>query len=150
MAKVEDIMTSNVASVVPSAPIVEVALKMRESGLGMMPVCENGKLRGMISERSIISNVVAFARNPKREHARTLMYNGGPRIQPGCDIVEAAKLMAIHHVHCLPVVQNGGQLAGLLTLNDIIKENPMLASMVLAKVDASTGHSNGTRKKPEP
>ncbi len=135
MARVEEIMLTNVASVSPSAPIVEVAQKMRDCRLGTIPVCENGKLRGMITERSIVSKIVASAHNPKRERAKTLMSNDGPKISFGCNTTEAAKIMATHRVCCLPVVQNGGKFVGLLTLNNLVNESPVLASMVLARTN---------------
>lgn len=135
MAKVEDIMTSNIAPVSPSTPILEVARRMRDSGLSTIPVCENGKLRGLITDRVIISRVVASGHNPKRESAGSLMLNGVPKVPMGCDVVEAAKIMASHGIHYLPVVQNGGKFAGILTLKDLIKESMVLASMVLATSD---------------
>lgn len=146
MARVEEIMTTNVASVSPSAPIVEVAQRMRDYGLGTIPVCENGKLRGMITERSIVSKIVASAHNPKRERARSLMSNCGPKISFGCDTTEAAKIMATHRVCCLPVVRNGGKLAGLVTLNNLVKGSLALASMVLARTEKDSP-SNEIREK---
>ncbi len=122
MTKVEDIMTSNISSVTPSTPILEVARKMRDSGSSTIPVCENGKLRGLITEKSIVAKIVAAGQNPKREQAASLMVNGIPKIPYGCDAVEAAKIMANHGVRYLPVVQNGGKLAGMLTLDDLVKE----------------------------
>ena len=132
MAKVEEVMTKNISPVSPSTPILEVAQKMRDSGMGTIPVCKNGKLRGLISERSIVSRVVASGQNPKRECAGALMVNEGPKVSLGCDVVDAAKVMANHGIHCLPVVQNGGKFAGILMLSDLIKESMVLASMVLA------------------
>ena len=145
MAKVEDIMTNDLASVNPSTPIVEVAQKMRDNGLSTIPVCENGKLRGLITEKSIVAKIVAAGHNPKRERAETLMVNGGPKVSYGCDAVEAAKIMANHGVRCLPVVQNGGKLVGILTLDDIVKESMVLATMVLATSNG-TGSSKSSKK----
>ncbi len=146
MARVEEIMLTNVASVSPSAPIVEVAQKMRDCRIGTIPVCENGKLRGMITERSIISKVVAYGYNPKRERAKTLMSNNGPIISLGSNTTEAAKIMATHRVCCLPVVQNGGKFVGLLTLNNLVNESPALASMVLARANGDNPASTAREK----
>lgn len=146
MAKVEQIMTNNAATISPSSPIIEVAQKMRDCGQSTMPVCENGKFRGIITESSIVTKVVASAQNPKREHASSLMTNGIPKVSVGCDIVDAAKIMASHRVHFLPVVHNGGKFVGLLTLNDLVKESVALASMVLARTDERPP-VNGSRKK---
>jgi len=135
MAKVEEIMANGCCFVAPSTPITEVAKKMRDSGMSAIPVCEKGILRGLITDRSIISKIVASGNSPKRERAGALMTNEGPRIPCGCDAVEAAKIMANHGVRYLPVVQNGGKLVGMLTLDDLIKESMVLATMVLATSD---------------
>ena len=145
MTKVEHVMSSTITSVSPSSPIIEVAQKMRDFGISTMPVCENGKFRGIITDSSIVSKVVASAHNPKREHARSLMINGMPKVSIGCDIAEAAKIMARNQVQYLPVVHNGGKFVGLLTLDDLVKESLALASMVLAKTDKMTS-SSGPKK----
>lgn len=132
MAKVREIMTRDFVSVKPSAPIIEVAQKMRDSRAGVIPVCENGKLRGMVSERDIITHIVATAHNPKREHARSLMNNKQPIVSPGEDLIQAAKIMASNGVRVLPVAQNA-RLLGLFTLHDLARESLALAATVLVK-----------------
>ncbi len=145
MAKVEQVMSSTITSVSPASPIIEVAQKMRDFGISTMPVCEKGKFRGIITDSSIVSKVVASAHNPKREHARSVMTNGMPKVSVGCDIAEAAKIMASHQVHYLPVVHNGGKFVGLLTLDDLVKESLALASMVLARTEKKEP-SNGSKR----
>lgn len=132
MAKVREIMTRDFVSVPPSALIIEVAQKMRDSGLGMIPVCENGKFRGLITERDIIAHIVASARNPKREHAKSLANNHHPMISPGEEIIQAAKVMVNNGVRLLPVAQNG-KLLGLFTLDDLARESLALGATVLVK-----------------
>lgn len=145
MAKVEQVMSSTITSVSPASPIIEVAQKMRDFGISTMPVCEKGKFRGIITDSSIVAKVVASAHNPKREHARSLMTNSMPKVSVGCDIAEAAKIMASHRTHYLPVVHNGGKFVGLLTLDDLVKESLALASMVLAKIEKKEP-SSGSKK----
>ncbi len=145
MAKVEDIMTNGFSPVSPETPILEVAQQMRDSGLGTIPVCENGKLRGLITESSIVSKIVASGQNPKREQAGAIMSSGGPKIQYGCDAVEAAKIMANHGVRYLPIVQNGGKLAGMLTIDDLVKESMVLATMVLATSNGKSAAGSGKK-----
>lgn len=130
MPRVREIMEKNVASVAPSASIMEVAQRMREGGIGAVIVCENGKLRGVVTEERIISGIVASARNPKHEDAASLMCNDIPQVPPGADIVDAAKMMASHGVRLVPVVQNRKYL-GMLTVEDLFKESPTLAVMVM-------------------
>jgi CBS domain-containing protein len=132
MAKVEDIISTHINPVTPATPITEVSKQMRTSRQSIIPVCENDKLRGIISEKDIIYKIVASGQNAKKENAGKLMTNGSPKVPFGCDVVEAAKIMANNGINYLPVVQNGGRFVGILTLNDLIQESIVLASMVLA------------------
>lgn len=132
MAKVGETMTKDFVSVPPSAPIVEVAQKMRDYGTSFIPVCENGRFRGLVSEKDIITHIVATAHNPKREHTRSLMSRRQPIVSPGEDLIQAAKTMANSGVRAVPVAQNG-RLLGLLTLDDMAQESLALAAAVLVK-----------------
>jgi CBS domain-containing protein len=142
MPKVSEIMRKHIASVAPSASVTEVAQKMRDYETGAVAVCDNGKLRGIITERNIVLRVVANNRNPSKEQAASLVFADWPKIPPGADIAEAAKVMASHGVQTLPVVQNG-KLLGILTLDDLIRETPALAVMVMTS--KSEGKVNGNR-----
>lgn len=57
--KLKDIMTTNAECREPSAPIAEIAGKMRDYNVGSIPVCENGKLTGIVSDRDIVIRCVA-------------------------------------------------------------------------------------------
>ncbi|MCY7784860.1 CBS domain-containing protein [Bacillus sp. N13C7] len=49
--KIRDIMTKNVECCEPSASITALAKKMRGSNVGSIPICENGRLQGIVSDR---------------------------------------------------------------------------------------------------
>ncbi len=132
MLKVRDCMTAEFVSVPPSTPVIEVAHQMKISGTGFIPVCDNGKFCGLITEREIVTGIVAAAIDPVSEPARSVMNSYCPAISPGKDIIQAAKVMADHGIRVLPVVQSR-RLLGLLTLENLICENLTLAAMVLTK-----------------
>ncbi len=130
MKRVQEIMDDNPVTVSPSTPVIEVARKMTEHKLEVILVCDNGKLKGVITEGDIVAGIVASAQNPKRQEARSLMRNSLPKVSPGSDTFSAAKIMARHKVHYLPVVQNG-KLKGMLTLDHLVSESLAAASLVL-------------------
>jgi len=132
MMKVGDIMTINVDSVSSSTPVIEVAHQMKISGRGVIPVCDNSKFRGVITERDIVVGIVAAARDPVTEPARVVMNNRLPLISPGDDIMQVARVMVNRSARVLPVVEHG-KLLGLFTLDDFARENPVLAAMVFSK-----------------
>jgi CBS domain-containing protein len=130
--KVKDVMTNEVVSVAPSALAIDVAQKILVSGQRVIPVCDNGELRGMVTERDIVVGIVATARDPVEVAVNSLAGNHSPIIAPGDDILLAARLMVNRNARVLPVVENG-KLVGLLTLDDLARESPALAAMVFCK-----------------
>ena len=132
MARVLEIMKRDVPSISPSASIVEAAQKFRDCGIEILPVCENGKLRGIITERDIVIGIVATASDPLIEPARLVMNNHQPVISPGDDIMQAAKVMVNHGVRVVVVAKNA-ELLGLLTLDDIAQESLAIAALVFSK-----------------
>jgi CBS domain-containing protein len=128
--KVRDIMTRNVTGVRPTASIVEVARQMGDSGVGVIPVCENGKFYGIITERDVVMSVSSANGNEQR--AVALAHHRNPMVSSGVEASEAARMMTEHGVRVLPVVQNG-KFIGLLTLDNLARESLALAAMVFAK-----------------
>jgi signal-transduction protein with cAMP-binding, CBS, and nucleotidyltransferase domain len=132
MTTVLEILGPNRLTVSPSMPISDVAQKMKDHSLDMIAVCENGRFRGIITEKVIISQIVAASQDPKREQAESLMISNTPKISPGADVIEAGKMMASHRIAYLPVVQNG-KFFGILTLDNLAKGSLAAAVIVLAQ-----------------
>jgi len=128
--KVKDIMTRDVTGVQPSASIVEVARQMRDYGVSVIAVCENGKFCGVITERDVVMSMSSG--NGNHQRAGALAHHRHPMVSSGVEVTEAARMMTEHGVRALPVVQNG-KLVGLLTLDDLARESLALAAMVFAK-----------------
>ena len=137
MPKVKDIMTNKVSCVGPFAPVIEVAQQILTSGQQVIPVCDNGKLRGVVTERDIVVGITATARDPVRVPVSSLMNNHFPTISPVDDIWSAAKLMVDRTAKVLLVMENN-KVLGLLTLEDLARESPPLAAMVFCKTVNTT------------
>src|SRR5215831_474384 len=63
--KIKEIMTSNVECIAPSLPIAKAAEKMRDMDIGFLPVCENDKIVGTVTDRDITIRSVAQGRDPR-------------------------------------------------------------------------------------
>jgi CBS domain-containing protein len=148
MAKVRDIMNTEVISVPSSTPIIEVAHQMKNRGTGIIPICDQGKFRGLITERRIVTEIIANAIDPVVESAGSVMNKHQPVISPDDEIMQAAKVMISNDVQVLAVVQSG-ELLGLLTLEDVARESLALAAMVFSKTMTSqtTAHTEKVRNK---
>ena len=124
MAKrVRDAMTEDPRSIGASEPVVDAARLMREQHVGSLPVTDNEKLVGMITDRDITTRVVAEAADPKMISVGDVYSRDLISVEPDQDLDEALRLMARHQVRRLPVIENGS-LVGIVAQADIaLREN---------------------------
>ena len=119
MAKsVRDAMTEDPRSIGASASVVEAARMMREQDIGSLPITDDEKLVGMITDRDITTRVVAEAADPKLTSVEDVYSRDLISVAPDNDLEEAVRLMARHQVRRLPVVENG-RLVGIVAQADI-------------------------------
>ena len=119
MAKsVRDAMTLDPRSIGQSASVVEAAQLMREEDIGSLPITDEEKLVGMLTDRDITTRVVAQAGDPKATSVGEVYSRDLISVEPDNDLEEALGLMARHQVRRLPVVENG-RLVGIVAQADI-------------------------------
>jgi CBS domain-containing protein len=119
MAKsVRDAMTENPRSIDASASVVEAARLMREEHIGSLPITDDEKLVGMITDRDITTRVVSEAADPKTTSVGDVCSRDVIAVETDKDHEEALALMARHQVRRLPVVENG-RLVGIVAQADI-------------------------------
>jgi CBS domain-containing protein len=129
---VRDTMTENPRSIKASASVVEAAQLMREEHIGSLPVTDDEKLVGMITDRDITTRVVAEAADPNTTSVEDVYSRDLISVEPDQDLDEALQLMARHQVRRLPVVENG-RLVGIVAQADIaISESEKTGELVEA------------------
>lgn len=120
--KVKELMTSSVTSADITTPIEDIAHVMKEQNIGSVPVCDNGKVVGIVTDRDIVTRQIAMNKNVSSAKAREVMTGNIITTSPDTDIHEAAKIMCDSQIRRLPVVENG-KLVGILALGDIAVTN---------------------------
>jgi CBS domain-containing protein len=140
MAKsVRDAMTQDPRSIGASASVVEAARLMREQHIGSLPVTEDERLVGMITDRDITTRVVAESAVPETTLVGDVYSRDLISVEPTKDLDEALKLMVRHQVRRLPVVESG-RLVGMVAQADIaLKENERTGELVGAISEPSEG-----------
>jgi CBS domain-containing protein len=119
MAKsVRDAMTEDPHSIGASASVVEAARLMREQHIGSLPIADDRKLVGVITDRDITTRVVAEAADAQTTSVGDVYSRDLITVEPDLDLDEALQLMARHQVRRLPVVEND-RLVGILAQADI-------------------------------
>jgi CBS domain-containing protein len=118
---VKDVMTSNPTTVQSDATVVEAARIMRDQDTGIVPVVENDRLVGTVTDRDITVRVVAEGRDPESTTLREIASTDVVSVEPEQDLSEALRLMAEHQVRRLPVVAND-RLVGIVAQADVARE----------------------------
>jgi CBS domain-containing protein len=117
-------MKHNVISVTPDAPVSSAARLLSQYNIGALPVCSaDGKLRGVITDRDIVTRCVAVEEDPQTMPVKEIMTRAVMSISPADDLREAVRRMSDKQVRRLPVTDSGGRVAGMVSLADIAKSS---------------------------
>jgi CBS domain-containing protein len=117
--KVKDVMHRGVEWVEPEAPITEIARKMRDEDIGAVPVGENDRLVGMVTDRDIVCRGLAGEKDCTELTARDVMTKPIVYARADEDVEDALHIMEKNQIRRLPVIDENKRLAGMLTLGDI-------------------------------
>ena len=112
-------MTSNPREGETSTSVVEAAKLMKSEDVGSLPVTEDGRLIGMVTDRDIAIRVVAEGNDPQSVTVGEVASRDVVTVDPQQGLDEALRLMAKHQVRRLPVVEEDGRLVGILAQADV-------------------------------
>ena len=118
---IRDVMTPNPTCVSPNDSIQSAARIMRDEDTGVVPVVENGRAVGMVTDRDIVVRAVAEDGQLSKS-IRDIVTGNIVSASPDMSTREAAELMSEHQVRRLPVVENN-HLVGIVSIGDLaVKE----------------------------
>jgi CBS domain-containing protein len=119
MMQIKDVMTQSAETVDSDALVIDAATKMKELNVGSLPVCDNGKLEGLITDRDIIVRLLAEGRDPLCTRIGEIMTHGATYCFDDQTLDEAASLMQAQQIRRLPILNRNKELVGILSLGDI-------------------------------
>jgi CBS domain-containing protein len=133
--QLKDLMSRDVKVVSPDATVDEAARTMRDGDFGMLPVGENDRMIGAISDRDIAIRAVAEGKGPGTK-VREIMSTGICWAYEDDTVESAAKLMSERQVRRLPVVNREKRLVGIVALGDFAVDSSEIrpAAEALAKI----------------
>ncbi|MGE0447069.1 MAG: CBS domain-containing protein [Vicinamibacterales bacterium] len=114
---IREVMTPNPRTVTPTDSIQNAARIMRDEDTGAIPVVDNGRPVGMVTDRDIVVRAVAEDGQLNRP-VSDIVTTGIVAASPEMSTREAAELMSEHQIRRLPVVEND-RLVGIVSLGDI-------------------------------
>jgi CBS domain-containing protein len=118
MTTVADVMTPGVESTTSTDALRDAARSMREGDFGSMPVVDDGRLVGMLTDRDIVVRGVAQGLDPTTCRVGDVASREPVTVAPDQDLDDAIELMARHRVRRLPVVADG-RLVGVVSQADV-------------------------------
>lgn len=120
MPRISEVMTNELATVPPDTTVAEAAAIMRDRDIGDVLIVENGKLRGIITDRDLALQVLAEDHDPQSATVDDFMNKDVVTGDASWNLDRAAKTMAKYQVRRLPVVDDG-RLVGIVSLGDIAR-----------------------------
>lgn len=120
--QISEIMSRDVVIVAPSDSVQEVAKKMAEIDAGIMPVGEDDRLVGMVTDRDIVIRAVAKGKTPGKCTVRDVMSPDVKYCYEDETLEDAARNMSSLQVKRLPVLNREKRLVGIVSLGDLAME----------------------------
>ena len=119
---VRDVMTKNPQTVTGKDTIIAAARIMRDSDTGVVPVVEDRKIIGLITDRDIVVRMVAEARNANDVKVNELMTKQVRSVKEDTPVNEVLNLMSSASIRRVPVVNDRDELIGIVSIGDIATE----------------------------
>ena len=140
-----EIMASNVRTATRETSLREVATMMRDGDMGSVPVVEDGRLVGIVTDRDIVIRSIADGKDasaPVGEAMTAEIFS----VRPDDFVFEAVRLMGDKQVRRVPVVDDNGALAGIIAMADVALEMEDQQEIAEALEEISSGSGFWSKK----
>lgn len=135
--KVKDAMHRTAIWIDPDAPVTDVAERMRKDDIGAIPVGENDRLIGMVTDRDIALRGFIERKDPLQMTARDVMSEPIVYCRDNEDLDDAVRIMERKQIRRLPVIDENHRMVGMLSLGDVAAvASPSLCSETVRAVSA--------------
>ena len=125
--KVREVMTAGAQCITPDQTLQEAARMMKNLDVGPLPVCDNDRLVGILTDRDITVRATAEGQDPKRTRVADILTPDVVFCFDDQDVHDAARLMQENQIRRLVVLNRDKRLVGIVSLGDLA-------------VDAAKGH----------
>src|SRR3954447_9447536 len=117
--QISDVMTPNPRTIHPGNTLQQAAQAMDELNVGVLPVTEDEKLVGMLTDRDIVVRSTSAGQDPKTARVAEAMTIEAHSVVKETPVLEAIRLMEEHQLRRLPILDERGQLVGIVSLGDL-------------------------------
>ncbi|MFF3619374.1 CBS domain-containing protein [Streptomyces sp. NPDC002467] len=137
--QVHEVMTERPVTVEKVTSLAEAARVMRDAGIGDVLVVDEGRLRGILTDRDLVIRAMAENRDPAETTVQAVCSTEPITVDPEAGVDQAADLMRRHKLRRLPVQNDDGELVGVVTLGDLaVERDPGWALAAIAAAEPDT------------
>ena len=138
--RVKEVMTKGIRIAEPEEKLSHAAKKMRTQNIGALPVVEDRKLIGMITDRDVAIRAVGANKDPAVINVREIMSDECFWCAENENLEDAVRIMEQNQVRRLPVMNDNKEIVGMLSLEDVARHAPAsLTGEVLKAVALKRG-----------
>ena len=142
---IRDVMTPNPRTVSPDDSILSAARIMRDEDTGAVPVVDNGRPVGMVTDRDIVIRAVAKGLPPTTPVSKVMSDDQVLYCFEDDDVADVAENLAEQQVRRLPVLNREKRLVGIISLGDIAKAAERKAGRAVAGITRPGGKHDQTQ-----
>jgi len=132
--KVREIMTSNVECLAPDASLKDIAQEMKSLDVGFIPVCENDRLVGTVTDRDIVIRAVAEGMDINTCKTRNIMSREIIYAFDDDDVKTVAEKMREQDVRRILILDKAKRLVGVVSIGDISKVEEKVSGKTLRDI----------------
>ncbi len=129
--KVQEIMSKKVETIKPTSSLRAAARSLSNLNVGALPVVDDGKLVGIITDRDVSVYAIAIGRDPQNTDVQKVMTKEVFTCYEDQKLSEAAEIMEQHNIRRLAVMNRNDEIAGFLSVDDLAQVSHELAGGVL-------------------
>ncbi|WP_291583342.1 CBS domain-containing protein [Clostridium sp. UBA6640] len=119
--KINDVMTKEIVKVNSNEPINKAAKMMKEHDIGAVPVYDNDKVIGIITDRDIVVRAIADEKNSQNTTIREVMTSNPVCLNSDEAVTEAARVMSERQIRRI-IVKDNEEVKGIVSLGDLAVE----------------------------
>ncbi|WP_294638453.1 CBS domain-containing protein [uncultured Aquabacterium sp.] len=134
MQRIADVMTRGVEVISPDATLQQAAQMMDDLNVGALPVCDNRRLVGMITDRDITVRATASDLRPSDVRVGDIMTEHPRWCLENQSVEEVAQQMSDVQVRRIPVLSDAQELIGIVSLGDLAVREPAAVQDVLREI----------------
>ena len=122
--RVGDVMVRNVQTIDASMNLTQAAQRMRDSNVGMLPVVDGGRLKGIVTDRDLVVRGMASGVDPSSMRIADVATHSLIAARPDWPLRRAMDTMATHQIGRLPVIDESDRVVGIVTLSSLALRSP--------------------------